>query len=101
MIPFNCIEALRALGEENRLRLLRSLLDGERSVNELAELTGATQYNVSKHLRVLRNAGLVDVSKHGQQRFYGLAEACLARLEDNRNVLDLGCCKFFFDRIPA
>jgi len=101
MTDFNCIEALRALGEENRLRLLRHLLDGERSVNDLAEKIGATQYNVSKHLRVLRSAGLVEVSKLGQQRLYGLAADFRSQLEKNANVLDLGCCKFFFDRIPS
>ena len=101
MASFNCIEALRALGEENRLRLLRALLDGERSVNQLVEVTGATQYNVSKHLRVLRNAGLVEVSTHGQQRVYRLASDFRSQLEKHDNVLDLGCCKFFFDRMPG
>ena len=100
MESFNCIDALKALGEESRLRILRILLDGEHSVNDLADKISVNQYNVSKHLRVLRAAGLVDVAKNGQQRLYGLAAGFRTQLKKNNNILDLGCCQFNFDRIP-
>ena len=57
---FDCIHALKALGEESRMRILRMLMAKERSVNEIAESLGMTQYNVSKHLRVLREASLLE-----------------------------------------
>lgn len=97
---FECIHALKALGEETRIRIVQMLLERERSVNEIAETLAITQYNVSKHLRVLREAGLLEIKKDGQQRFYSLAEDFQSHLSKNDNVLDLGCCTFRFDK-PA
>lgn len=95
---FECIHALKALGEETRIRIVQMLLEKERSVNEIAETLVITQYNVSKHLRVLREAGLLEIKKEGQQRFYSLAEDFHSHLSMNDNVLDLGCCTFRFDK---
>ncbi|WP_050025856.1 metalloregulator ArsR/SmtB family transcription factor [Verrucomicrobium sp. BvORR034] len=95
---FECIHALKALGEETRIRIVQMLLEKERSVNEIAETLTITQYNVSKHLRVLREAGLLEIKKEGQQRFYSLAEDFQSHLSKNDNVLDLGCCTFRFDK---
>jgi len=97
---FDCITAMKALGEENRLRILRMLLKKQCSVNEIAETLGITQYNVSKHLRVLSEAGLLDKEKQGQQRLYALASDFSSHLENNNNVLDLGCCQFDFSKLP-
>jgi DNA-binding transcriptional ArsR family regulator len=69
-------------------------------VNELAETLQITQYNVSKHLRVLREAGLIQQAKLGQQRLYALAETFTEHLAENKNVLDLGCCQFDFTKLP-
>ncbi len=91
---------MKALGEENRLRIVRQLLKKQRCVNELAEFLDITQYNVSKHLRVLREAGLVSQEKAGQQRLYALAEDFTRHLASNANVLDLGCCQFDFSKLP-
>ncbi len=100
MKKFDCITAMKALGEENRLRILRMLLKKQCSVNEIADALGITQYNVSKHLRVLMEAGLLDKEKHGQQRLYALASDFSTHLEENHNVLDLGCCQFDFTKLP-
>lgn len=97
---FDCIPALKALGEEHRMRILRLLLKKERTVNEMVEALHITQYNVSKHLKVLRDAALVEVVKQGQQRVYSLAEDFRSHLSENSNVLDLGCCQFHFDKLP-
>ncbi len=97
---FDCINALKALGEENRMRIVRLLLKNQRSVNEIAENLGVTQYNVSKHLRVLREADLVELTKQGQQRLYALAADFREHLTGNQNVLDLGCCQFDFNKLP-
>lgn len=55
----------RALSEPMRLRLLNLLMQGERSVGQLVEATGSSQANVSKHLSLLREAGMVGVRKEG------------------------------------
>ena len=92
---------MKALGEENRLRIVRMLLRKQCSVNELADAVGITQYNVSKHLRVLREAGLLEQEKQGQQRLYALASEFTDHLVENKQVLDLGCCQFDFNKLPA
>ena len=91
---------MKALGEENRLRMVRLLLKRKRSVNEISESLDITQYNTSKHLRVLKEAGLVDHEKNGQQRLYALAEPFASQLVENHHVLDLGCCQFDFNKLP-
>lgn len=96
----DCITALKALAEENRMRIIRMLLKKQRSVNEIAEELGVSQYNVSKHLRVLKQADLLELEKSGQQRLYSLSADLRAHLSDNKNVLDLGCCQFDFNKLP-
>jgi DNA-binding transcriptional ArsR family regulator len=98
---FDCIPAMKALSEESRLRIVRLLLKQARSVNELAEEMGVPQYNISKHLRVLKEAQLLTLKKEGQQRVYGLAPAFTAHLEQQPDVLDLGCCSFDFSKLKA
>jgi len=97
---FDCIIAMKALGEESRLRIIRMLLKKQCSVNEIAEALSLTQYNVSKHLRVLREAGLIETEKNGQQRLYALASEFSEHLAEKENVLDLGCCQFDFSKLP-
>jgi DNA-binding transcriptional ArsR family regulator len=97
---FDCLTAMRALGEPTRLRLVRLLIGGAKPVTELCETLHVTPYNVSKHLRVLKEAGLLEVEKQGQQRIYALAEAFNEKLSRNSNTLDLGCCQFHFDKLP-
>ncbi len=58
------------LAEPNRRRLLDVLREGERPVGELVTLLGLSQPGVSKHLRILHGAGLVDVRADGQRRLY-------------------------------
>ena len=100
MKKFDCITAMKALGEESRLRIMRLLLKRQCGVNELAEALGISQYNVSKHLRVLREAGLVCQEKLAQQRLYALAPEFASHLVQNNHVLDLGCCQFDFTKLP-
>jgi DNA-binding transcriptional ArsR family regulator len=59
----------------------RPLRDGTRSVGELVERTGLSQPGVSKHLRVLRESGLVRVRRDAQRRLYDLDPAPLAELD--------------------
>ena len=101
MKKFDCIHALKALGEESRIRMVRMLLKKQCSVNEIADGLDITQYNVSKHLRILREAGLLELEKNGQQRLYALAADFRDHLAQNKNVLDLGCCQFDFNKLPG
>ena len=64
----------RVLAEPMRLRLLHALGDIEMSVSELVEATGAGQANVSKHLGIMLDAGLVGRRKEGLNVFYRVAE---------------------------
>ncbi len=86
---------MKALGDANRLRIIRLLMQGQRSVT-----VHLTQYNVSKNLRILRQAGLVAQEKNRQQRLYSLAADFTEHLAENKNVLDLGCCQFDFSKLP-
>jgi DNA-binding transcriptional ArsR family regulator len=63
-------QTLDALSEPTRLRILDAVRGHERSVGELVDIVGMHQPGVSRHLGVLRAAGLVDVRKDGQRRCY-------------------------------
>jgi DNA-binding transcriptional ArsR family regulator len=66
------VDTFAALGEPNRFRIVELLLSGPRTVNAISDRLELNQPQVSKHLRVLRETGLVDVEPRAQERFYGL-----------------------------
>jgi ArsR family transcriptional regulator len=68
------------LAEPMRLRLLHSLVDGEKNVNALVVLTGGTQANVSRHLQTLTAAHLLTRRKEGLQVFYAIADPTIFSL---------------------
>ena len=70
-----------AIAEPNRRRILDLLRERPRMVGELAELLEISQPGVSKHLRVLREAGLVDVRPDAQRRWYVLRPEPLAEVD--------------------
>ncbi|MEU2161500.1 metalloregulator ArsR/SmtB family transcription factor [Streptomyces chengbuensis] len=70
-----------ALADPHRRAVLDLLRDGDRSVGELVEVLGQSQPNVSKHLRVLREAGLVRVRKQAQHRIYAIEPGPIADLD--------------------
>ena len=67
----------KALGHPSRLLMLDALADGELCVCELTELVGADQSTVSRHLSVLKQAGIVADRKEGTMMFYRLKVTCL------------------------
>jgi DNA-binding transcriptional ArsR family regulator len=72
----------RVIGEPMRIRLLDRLREGEASVNELTAALGASQQNVSKHLAVLADVGIVGRRKAGTHVYYRIVdEAVLALCE--------------------
>ena len=75
-------DAFRLLGDPNRIKILWALLQGESSVNCLAELIGASGSSVSQHLSKLRLAGLVTVRRQGTFAYYAAADEHVRRLLD-------------------
>jgi DNA-binding transcriptional ArsR family regulator len=75
-------DAFNAVAEPRRRQILDALAGGERPVNDLVALLGLAQPLVSKHLRVLREVGLVEVRGHGRQRLYRLNAAPLKPIHD-------------------
>ena len=70
----------KALGSPARLTLVRTLTDGERCVCDLVAACGLGWSTTSKHLDVLREAGVVSSDKRGQKIFYRLELACVAHV---------------------
>ena len=75
-------DAFNAVAEPRRRQILDALAAGERPVNDLVLLLGVAQPHVSKHLRVLREVGLVDVRGEGRQRIYRLNGRSLKPIHD-------------------
>ncbi len=75
-------DAFNAVAEQRRRQILDLLAGGEKPVNDLVELLGVAQPQVSKHLRVLRETGLVTVRGAGQQRLYKLDAERLKAIYD-------------------
>jgi DNA-binding transcriptional ArsR family regulator len=76
------LAALEVLAEPRRRAILDLLRDGERPVGELVDRLGLSQPGVSKHLRVLKNAGLVEARPEAQRRLYRIRPEPLAELDD-------------------
>lgn len=92
-----CVTMLKALADEHRWDMVRTLLAESLSVSQLAERLGMPQPNVSKHLNILREAGIVVTERVGKEVRGGIAAAFRAELSRNKNRLDLGCCSFDFN----
>ena len=73
---------LGAIAEPTRRLILDAVRDGERSVGDLVEIVGMHQPGVSRHLKVLRDAGLVTVRRDAQRRLYRLRPEPLKELDD-------------------
>ncbi|TCM47752.1 helix-turn-helix transcriptional regulator [Kribbella sp. VKM Ac-2568] len=73
---------LRALADESRRTVLEALANGEATAGELAALLPIARPGVSRHLRVLREAGLVEVRQQAQRRIYGLRPQPLAEVDE-------------------
>jgi DNA-binding transcriptional ArsR family regulator len=75
-------DAFNAIAEPRRRQILDALAGGERPVNDLVQRLGLAQPQVSKHLKVLREVGLVDVRNEGRQRLYRLNGHALKPIHD-------------------
>jgi DNA-binding transcriptional ArsR family regulator len=92
-----CVPWLKALADETRFAIMRQLIARPLSVGEVARQLDLTHYNASKHLRILREAGLVEQKVRGRVHEYTVASEFRRRLSASKNCLDLGCCSFQFE----
>lgn len=72
----------RILGDPLRIRILQTLLDGEKNVTEIVSAVGSTQPNVSKHLRILQDAGIVGRRQEGNSVYCSIADETVLDLCD-------------------
>ena len=79
-------EVLKAMADPTRLKILHCLNQGERCVSDILEVVGGSQANVSKHLSVLKRAGLVDSRRNGLNVFYHITDEGVFTI--CRNVCD-------------
>src|SRR5262245_46614984 len=93
----DCTPFLKALGDKTRWRIVEQLLSGTKTVNELADLLKVSQYNVSKQLRMLSQAGIVETEKRGKYVHCRMVPEMQRNMAKNKNQLDLGCCVFKFE----
>jgi len=89
-----CAGVLRVLADPTRLGVVRLLLDRPRRVGELNEVLQIDQSLLSHHLRVMREAGLVEADRDGKAVRYRLAPHMAARR--SKDGIDLGCCELNF-----
>ena len=85
---------LKALADDTRWNIVRHLLKSPLTVGQLTEKLSATQYNISKHVRILREAGIVATERRGKHVECAVAEGFRKKLK--KDELDLGCCTFSF-----
>jgi ArsR family transcriptional regulator len=99
--PEECADILKAIAEETRIKILRFLLNKEGCVNEIAKELNMKQYHVSRHLTVLKKAGLVRALREGKNVKYSINPEISARSgKDIVGSIDIGCCTISFRPLP-
>lgn len=88
-----CADLLQAIAEPNRIRIIDCLRTGSKNVTELAKLLSVEIVNVSHHLGVLRQAGLVQDEKHGRFVVYSLHPKYFSNDNTKATYLDLEWCR--------
>ncbi|MFO0777204.1 MAG: metalloregulator ArsR/SmtB family transcription factor [Nitrospira sp.] len=92
-----CALTLKALADHTRLRILESLLVEEKCVTDLVRHLHCPQPHISHHLRILRDAGLVEGIREGQQVCYRIAPRVQHVLANRQGrALNFGCCELRF-----
>lgn len=94
-------QVFKALGHTGRMAIIHALADGEVCACELAEVAGCSFSTTSRHLTVLRHAGLIADERRGQQIFYRLTCPCVLTFADciirvdageTMQTLQIACC---------
>ncbi|MFQ5670179.1 MAG: ArsR/SmtB family transcription factor [Acidobacteriota bacterium] len=89
-----CVGRLKVLADETRLSVLEALMERPRHVGSLGREVGVGQSLLSHHLRVLREAGLVEARRDGRAVLYCLAPGVEGAVSGKS--IDLGCCRLSF-----
>ncbi|QDU60386.1 Transcriptional repressor SdpR [Planctomycetes bacterium Pan216] len=90
-----CSRMLKAVADPERLKIIQCLFEAPHNVGEVAEILKTEIANVSHHLGVLRNAGLVKDRRKGRHIVYSLNKSLFEESSD-ASVLNLGCCRLDF-----
>jgi ArsR family transcriptional regulator len=88
-----CADRLKALADEDRLRIVQALRAGPKNVSELADEIKEEMANVSHHLQILKREKIVETEKQGRFIVYRLHPDVFAATRSTSECLDLGCCK--------
>ena len=96
--PDDCVPLLRALGDETRWTIVRHLISQKMTVSELSERLNVSQPSISKHLKILRESGLILSEKLGKEVENRITDGFRVKLNQKNNRLDVGCCSFDFTR---
>lgn len=92
-----CAKILKSLADESRLKIVQLLLHGEQSVSDVVRSLSMAQPQVSHHLSILRNSGLVDTRREGKKIINFIDPQVKYILNTKEIGLDLGCCSITFD----
>jgi len=92
--PASCANLLKVLADEKRLAVVRRLMDGPKHVGELNETLCLEQSRLSHHLKILREAGLVESKRDGKAVLYSLSPNF--RSTTTGEAINLGCCMISF-----
>jgi len=92
----HCTPYLKALADGTRWHIVQELLAGPLTAVKLGNRLKVSQCNVSKHLRVLREAGIVQTARRGKYLHCQIVPAFQRKVAKGKNQLDLGCCVFRF-----
>lgn len=95
----SCADLLKVLADETRLNVVRQLFSGPKNVGEINLELQVEQTLLSHHLKVLREAGIVEAERDGKAVVYRLSP----NVESRRRgpTLDLGCCRIVFDDLHS
>lgn len=90
----SCAEVLKALADETRLGVVEQLMSGPKHVGEMNELLKVEPTLLSHHLRVLRQAGIIEGRRDGKAMLYQLSSQVESKRREK--TLELGCCRLDF-----
>jgi len=95
--PSFCADKMKLLSDQTRLFVLEQLLEGSKNVSELNALLKIDQSLLSHHLKVLRDAGLVQTRREGKTVRYAIAPGVRSSAPQS---IELGCCRISFAGLP-
>ena len=95
VVQEDCAAVLKVLADQTRLAVVRQLMAGPQQVNQINEVLQIEQSLLSHHLKVLREAGLVESQREGKAVLYRLAPGVAGRRSGQ--AINLGCCLLSFE----